>query len=330
MGVTLAIDFLNILAPMTFIACGILDICKSGDEDTVAQRKYWQNILVIKKTLFFWLAEIELAFWVNYSNKRRIIGTTLINVSAVSAALIRGRRLKLKCKAQTTSAHIIYNCMGKPYSITFWWYFAKFTDFERFTSCRNGKTKWRLFANLSWTHRYGSEVTSHLTQRYSLTRSLWGGMAYCAAFGCNDNSSKGARVRFFDFPKDKSLRKQWILKVKRKSWRPSRHARVVQSTSKKALSSRARRSWSPWGLQQGNCGWSLVHYLASLHTTSRLRSIRTEVRTRNKDDRRYVREIEWVSERCHDSRWDQVLRSQNNIAQLCSCSRFFNMPWVLK
>ena len=30
-----------------------------------------------------------------------------------------------------------------------------------------------------------------------------------------------ARVSFFDFPKDKS---QWILKVKRKNWRPSRHA----------------------------------------------------------------------------------------------------------
>ena len=100
---------------------------------------------------------------------------------------------------------------------------------------------------------------------------------YCAAFGCNNNSSKGARVSFFDFPKDKSLRKQWILKVKRKNWRPSRHARLCSEHFEEGAFVQSPSFPESLGLTAGKL---------------RLRSIHTEARTRNEDDRRYVREIE--------------------------------------
>ena len=51
-------------------------------------------------------------------------------------------------------------------------------------------------------------------------------MVYCAAFGCSNNSSKGTKVSFFKFPRDKKIKDIWVQKVKRKGWTLSKYSRL--------------------------------------------------------------------------------------------------------
>ena len=50
------------------------------------------------------------------------------------------------------------------------------------------------------------------------------GMVFCAAINCrNDSKSK---VSTFKFPEDPKLRKEWLLKMKRESFEPTKHSRI--------------------------------------------------------------------------------------------------------
>uniref|UniRef100_A0A2C9KUE1 THAP-type domain-containing protein n=1 Tax=Biomphalaria glabrata TaxID=6526 RepID=A0A2C9KUE1_BIOGL len=44
---------------------------------------------------------------------------------------------------------------------------------------------------------------------------------YCSAFGCR-NSGLTPGIHFFHFPKDDTLRKQWIIKMRRENFTPSK------------------------------------------------------------------------------------------------------------
>ncbi|XP_061170315.1 THAP domain-containing protein 1-like [Saccostrea echinata] len=46
-------------------------------------------------------------------------------------------------------------------------------------------------------------------------------MDYCAAFGCNNKAEKDKGIRFFTFPKDVNLRKQWAHYCRRKNFTPT-------------------------------------------------------------------------------------------------------------
>ena len=49
-------------------------------------------------------------------------------------------------------------------------------------------------------------------------------MVFCAAINCrNDSKSK---VSTFKFPDDPKLRKQWLIKMKRASFEPTKHSRI--------------------------------------------------------------------------------------------------------
>ena len=49
-------------------------------------------------------------------------------------------------------------------------------------------------------------------------------MVFCAAINCHNNSK--SKVSTFKFPQDARLRKEWIVKMKRKGFTPSKHSRV--------------------------------------------------------------------------------------------------------
>ena len=49
-------------------------------------------------------------------------------------------------------------------------------------------------------------------------------MVFCAAINCrNDSKSK---VSTFKFPEDPKLRKEWLIKMKRESFEPTKHSRI--------------------------------------------------------------------------------------------------------
>lgn len=49
-------------------------------------------------------------------------------------------------------------------------------------------------------------------------------MVFCAAFNCtNDSKSK---VSTFKFPEDPKLRKEWLVKMRRESFEPTKHSRI--------------------------------------------------------------------------------------------------------
>ena len=59
-------------------------------------------------------------------------------------------------------------------------------------------------------------------------------MVYCVAIGCNNNTksktssqtSPDPKLSFHTFPRDKELRLQWIQKIRRANWKPSKHSRL--------------------------------------------------------------------------------------------------------
>ena len=51
-------------------------------------------------------------------------------------------------------------------------------------------------------------------------------MVICAAVGCSTDTTKTKNVSFFRLPKDKSLRKQWIHKLKRDNLPAEKNIRI--------------------------------------------------------------------------------------------------------
>ena len=49
-------------------------------------------------------------------------------------------------------------------------------------------------------------------------------MVFCAAINCGNNSK--SKVSTFKFPEDPKLRKEWLIKMKRESFEPTKHSRI--------------------------------------------------------------------------------------------------------
>lgn len=49
-------------------------------------------------------------------------------------------------------------------------------------------------------------------------------MVFCVAINCTNNSK--SKVSTFKFPQDPKLKKQWLLKLKRECFTPSKHSRI--------------------------------------------------------------------------------------------------------
>ena len=56
----------------------------------------------------------------------------------------------------------------------------------------------------------------------SVPFSAWK-MVYCAVVGCSSSSSSGEAIAFFQFPRDKKLRRLWTAQISRKNFNPSQH-----------------------------------------------------------------------------------------------------------
>ena len=57
-------------------------------------------------------------------------------------------------------------------------------------------------------------------------------MVYCAAYGCNAESSKGGYTTvtsFFRFPTGAVLRKRWVANMKRDCFTPGKHSRLCSA-----------------------------------------------------------------------------------------------------
>ena len=65
---------------------------------------------------------------------------------------------------------------------------------------------------------------------YSLERSIFrvfvDKMVYCAAFDCNNDSRKTTGISYHCFPKDPSLREQWLAKISRADLVISKNTRL--------------------------------------------------------------------------------------------------------
>ena len=53
-------------------------------------------------------------------------------------------------------------------------------------------------------------------------------MVFCAALNClnNSKSKSKSKVSTFKFPSNSKLRKQWLLKMKRKEFKPDKNSRI--------------------------------------------------------------------------------------------------------
>ena len=51
-------------------------------------------------------------------------------------------------------------------------------------------------------------------------------MVICVAVGCNSDSRDGKGLSFYKFPVDENLKKQWLIKIKRKNIQSMKHARI--------------------------------------------------------------------------------------------------------
>ncbi|XP_069105779.1 THAP domain-containing protein 1-like [Argopecten irradians] len=53
-------------------------------------------------------------------------------------------------------------------------------------------------------------------------------MVQCAALNCTNRSDDGKKTSMFLFPKDRKLRKEWTVKLKREGFSPSSHTRLCR------------------------------------------------------------------------------------------------------
>ena len=49
-------------------------------------------------------------------------------------------------------------------------------------------------------------------------------MVFCAAINCSNNSKSG--ISTFKFPENAKLRKEWLIRMKRESFEPTKHSRL--------------------------------------------------------------------------------------------------------
>ena len=61
-------------------------------------------------------------------------------------------------------------------------------------------------------------------------------MVFCAAINCSNNSKSG--ISTFKFPENAKLRKEWLIKMKRESFQPTKHLVFVQYTLLKTVSNK--------------------------------------------------------------------------------------------
>nr|XP_015839706.1 PREDICTED: THAP domain-containing protein 1-like [Tribolium castaneum] len=57
--------------------------------------------------------------------------------------------------------------------------------------------------------------------------------ATCAAYGCTNRHKKGGNISFHSFPNDESLRRKWVIAMKREHFEPSKYSKLCSDHFKK-------------------------------------------------------------------------------------------------